>query len=126
MAIEYALKKVPKPDHRHRIEHCSMCSPSVARRLASLGIMVVTQPSFIFYNGDRHLETVSNHEIQHLYPIVTLIRNGVNIAGSSDSAIAPPNLLIAMHSAVTRKTKTGNTVSAKNRISPLTALRMQA
>ena len=35
-AIEYALKKSPKSDHRHRIEHCSVCLPSLAKRLASL------------------------------------------------------------------------------------------
>ena len=44
-AVEYALKKSPRSDHRHRIEHCSVCTPAVAKRLASLGIMVVTQPS---------------------------------------------------------------------------------
>ena len=124
ISIEHALKKVPKPDHRHRIEHCSVCSPSLAKRLASSGIMVVTQPAFIYHNGDRYLETVSNGEIQHLYPIGTLIKNGVNVAGSSDSPIVPPNPLIAMHAAVTRKTKTGNTVSTKERIDAIAALRM--
>jgi len=62
-AIEYALKKLPKSDHRHRIEHCSVCPPSLARKLASLGIMVVTQPSFIYYNGDRYLQTVPAEEL---------------------------------------------------------------
>jgi len=124
ISIEHALKKVPKPDHRHRIEHCSVCSPSLAKRLASSGINVVTQPAFIYHNGDRYLETVSNGEIQHLYPIGTLIKNGVNVAGSSDSPIVPPNPLIAIHAAVTRKTKTGNTVSTKERIDAIAALRM--
>jgi len=124
LAIEHALKKVPKPDHRHRVEHCSVCSPSLAKRLASSGIMVVTQPAFIYHNGYRYLETVSNAEIQHLYPIGTLIKNGVTVAGSSDSPIVPPNPLIAMYAAVTRKTKTSNTVSKKERIDPMAALRM--
>jgi len=124
IAIEHALKKVPKPDHRHRVEHCSVCSPSLAKRLALSEIMVVTQPAFIYHNGDRYLETVSNAEIQHLYPIGTLIKNRVNVAGSSDSPIVPPNPLIAMYAAVTRKTKTGNTVSTKERINPIAALRM--
>ena len=101
-----------------------MCSPSLAERLAALGIVVVTQPAFIYHNGDRYLETVSKGEIQHLYPIGTLIKNGVTVAGSSDSPIAPPNPLIAMYAAVTRKTKTGLTVSTKERIDPMAALRM--
>ena len=124
IAIEHALKKVPRPDHRHRVEHCSVCSPSLAKRLALSGILVVTQPAFIYHNGDRYLETVSNPEIQHLYPIGTLIKNGVSVAGSSDSPIVPPNPLTAIYAAVSRKTKTGNTVSTKERIDPMAALRM--
>ncbi|MGD9181964.1 MAG: amidohydrolase [Desulfobacterales bacterium] len=124
MAIEHALKKLPKPDHRHRVEHCSVCSASLAKRLAAASIMVVTQPAFIYHNGDRYLETIPKGEIQHLYPIGTLIQNGVTVAGSSDSPIVPPNPLIAMYAAVTRKTKTGNTVSTKEHIDPMAALRM--
>jgi predicted amidohydrolase YtcJ len=92
--------------------------------LASSGINVVTQPAFIYHNGDRYLETVSNREIQHLYPIGTLIKNGVNVPGSSDSPIVAPIPLTAIHAAVTRKTKTGNTVSTKERIDQIVALRM--
>ena len=121
-AIEYALEKLPKSDHRHRIEHCSICSLSLAKRIAALGIMVVTQPSFIYYNGDRYLKTVANHEIQNLYPSNTLLKAGVSVAGSSDSPIVPPNPLMGIYAAVSRKTKSGKTISAKERILPLIAL----
>ncbi|KKL74931.1 hypothetical protein LCGC14_2059970, partial [marine sediment metagenome] len=121
-AIEYALGKLPKSDHRHRIEHCSICSLSLAKRIASLGIMVVTQPSFIYYNGDRYFKSVADNEIQNLYPINTLLKAGVSVAGSSDSPIVPPNPLMGIYAAVSRKTKTGKTISAKERISPLIAL----
>jgi predicted amidohydrolase YtcJ len=124
IAIEDALKQTPKPDHRHRIEHCSVCSPALAKRLAASGIMVVTQPAFIYHNGDRYLATVSNSEIPYLYPIATLIKNGVHVAGSSDSPIVPPNPLTAIYVAVSRKTKTGKTVSSKEQIDAMTALRM--
>ena len=124
IAIEHSLKQVPRPDHRHRIEHCSVCSPALAKRLAASGIMVVTQPAFIYHNGDRYLATVSNSEIPYLYPIATLIKNGVSVAGSSDSPIVPPNPLKAIYAAVSRKTKTGKTVSLNEQIDAMTALRM--
>ena len=47
-------KDFPRSDHRHRIEHCSVCPPSLSKRIASLGIMVVTQPAFVFHHGDRY------------------------------------------------------------------------
>ncbi|RLB94257.1 MAG: hypothetical protein DRH26_01700 [Deltaproteobacteria bacterium] len=123
-AIEYALKKMPNPDHRHRIEHCSVCSPSLAKRLASLKIIVVTQPSFIHYNGDRYLKTIAKEDIAHLYPIGTLQKSGVIVAGSSDSPIVEPNPITGIYSTISRMAKTGKTVSAKESIDLLSALKM--
>jgi predicted amidohydrolase YtcJ len=123
-AVAYALKKSPRPDHRHRIEHCSVCSPALAKRVAALGIMVVTQPSFIYYNGDRYLKTVADRKIRHLYPIRTLQKNGVRVAGSSDSPVVPPNPLLGIYAAVTRRSESGSKVSANECIVPWEALRM--
>jgi predicted amidohydrolase YtcJ len=123
-AVEYALKKSPRSDHRHRIEHCSVCTPSLAKRLASLGIMVVTQPSFIYYNGDRYLKTVPKQNLEHLYPLSTLIKNGVGVAGSSDCPVVPANPIMGVYSAVSRKTEARDFVLPDEQITPLEALKM--
>jgi len=123
-AIEFALLKIPKPDHRHRIEHCSVCSPSLAKRIAFLGIMVVTQPNFIYYNGDRYLKTVPISNLEHLYPISTLIKNGVRVVGSSDCPVVPANPIIGIYSAISRKTEGREFVLPEERISPVEALKM--
>jgi predicted amidohydrolase YtcJ len=123
-AIEYALQKAPRSDHRHRIEHCSVCTPTMAKRIASLGIIGVTQPSFIYYHGERYLTTVPESNLTHIYPIATLMKNGVRVAGSSDCPIVPANPLIGIYSAVSRKAENGEVVLPKERISPLEALRM--
>jgi predicted amidohydrolase YtcJ len=123
-AIAYALEKAPRQNHRHRIEHCSLCSRSLSKRLASLGITVVTQPSFIFYNGDRYLKTIPDQQLRHLYPIRSLLKAGVLVAGSSDCPIVPPNPLVGIYSAVSRKSQMGNSVAHLEKIAPLDALRM--
>jgi len=123
-AIKFALQKSPRSEHRHRIEHCSVCPPHLSKRLASLGIMVVTQPSFIYSNGDRYLETVPRLQLRHLYPIATLMENGVQVAGSSDCPIGPANPLIGIYSAISRRSETGKAVLVKEAIAPLDALRM--
>jgi predicted amidohydrolase YtcJ len=123
-AIENALRHSPRANHRHRIEHCSVCDPVLAKRLASLGVMVVTQPAFIYYSGDRYLKTVPRQDLAYLYPLKTLLRNGVRIAASSDFPIDPPNPLIGLYSAVTRRSKTGEAVSEEQAIPPWAALRM--
>ncbi|MFC1822547.1 amidohydrolase [Thermodesulfobacteriota bacterium] len=123
-AIDYALQRQPRADHRHRIEHCSVCRPSLAKRLSSLGIAVVTQPSFIHFNGDRYLETVPAEQLPYLYPIGTLVKSGVLVAGSSDSPIVPANPLIGIGTALSRRSIAGAYLNADERIPPSEALRM--
>ena len=123
-AIRYAAEQFPEGTRRHRIEHCSVCDPVLSRDIASLGVTVVTQPAFIYYSGDRYLETVPQRHLEHLYPLRTLLENGVSVAASSDFPIVPPNPLIGLYSAVTRRSRTGKTVSGGEAIPPWAALRM--
>lgn len=123
-AIEYALKVFPKSDHRHRIEHCAVCPPSLAKRLASLGITVVTQPSFIYYHGERYLRTVPDSNLKHLYSISTLMKNGVKVAGSSDCPVSPLNPMVGVFSSISRMAESGEFVLPEEKISPFEALRM--
>ena len=123
-AIEYAMKRNPKIEHRHRIEHCSVCPPSLAENIASLGIMVVTQPPFIHYNGERYLQTVPEAQLKYLYPIKTLLQNKINMAGSSDCPIVPPNPLMGIYAAVSRMDEAGTVVGEDEKIQPIDALRM--
>ena len=121
-AIESALKRTPRRDHRHRIEHCSICRPALLRRLARLGIAIVTQPSFIYYNSGRYLQTVPGDQIDFLYPIRSMLEHGL-LLGRSDFPIVDPNPFIGIHAAVTRQTGEG-AVFPQQRIGVLDAIRM--
>jgi predicted amidohydrolase YtcJ len=121
-ALEYAQQVYPQPRHRHRIEHCSVCTPEIARQLAKLQVMVVTQPAFIYYGGERYLDTVPPQQLEHLYPIGTLISSGLTVAASSDCPVVPPNPLIGIYAATSRTAETGQKLSPEQAISPLQSL----
>jgi predicted amidohydrolase YtcJ len=123
-AVAYALAQLPRPDHRHRIEHCSVCPPSLARRIAALGICVVTQPPFVYFNGDRYLETVPAPQAGWLYPFGSLVRAGVTVAGSSDAPVCPSDPLTGIYAAVTRRTERGAALLPGEGLTPEEALRM--
>jgi predicted amidohydrolase YtcJ len=123
-AIEYALKNSPRSDHRHRIEHCSLCPPPLLNRLRDLGVAVITQPSFIYYNGDRYLRTVSENQQPYLYAIGTMLRNGLLVGSSSDFPISDPDPLIGIYSEVTRMTESGKVIFRGEEVGPSEALRM--
>ena len=112
-----------------RIEHCSECPPEVLKLVRRSGATVVTQPGFIYWNGDRYLEQVDASLLPHLYPIGALHQAGVPVAFSSDSPVIDPNPWPGVYAAVTGLTK-GRSVLNPNlegpdqQIGRLDALRM--
>ncbi len=125
-AIEYAQRNGAGRDHRHRIEHCSVCPPDLAERIASAGIMVVSNPAFLYYSGERYLKTVDPLQLNHLYPFANLIKNGVQVAAGSDAPIVPVNPLAGIYGAVTRRAKTGGIVLGREKIGVYEAVAMVA
>ncbi len=123
-AIQYALDRAPRKEHRHRIEHCSVCPPSLARRIASLGIVVVTQPPFIYHGGERYLETVRAEQLEHLYPFRSLLDSGVEAAGGSDCPVVSPEPLVGIYAAISRMGERGGLVGGREKISTIEALEM--
>lgn len=123
-ALEQALAKSPRSQHRHRIEHCSVCPPALTARLKALQAVVVTQPSFLYYSGDRYLETVPEAQQASLYPLASWLRAGLRLAAGSDCPVADTNPLVGIQAASTRQTQTGQTIQASESISALQALQM--
>jgi predicted amidohydrolase YtcJ len=123
-AIAYALKHHYRHDHRHRIEHCSVCPPPLLRRLAGLNIAIVTQPAFVYFNGDQYLKTVPVDQLEHLYVIGSMVRNGLSVGFSSDFPISDPNPLVGVCAAVTRMTEGNERVLPREGILVADALRM--
>ncbi|GAI21441.1 unnamed protein product, partial [marine sediment metagenome] len=52
------------------------------------------------------------------------LHHGINVAGSSDCPIVPPNPLRGIYAAVSRMDETGNVVGEDEKIQPIDALRM--
>ncbi len=123
-ALEYADSQFPVAGRRHRIEHCSECPPHLLARLKKLQPLVVTQPPFLYYSGERYLVTVPAEQLPWLYRIKSFHNNGLVVAASSDSPIVPNGPLVGMYAAVTRKTESGNYLLPEEAISASRALKM--
>ena len=106
-ALEHVNSHSPQNGQRHRIEHCSVCPPPLLERLSKLHAVVVTQPPFLYYSGERYLATVPVGHLPWLYRIKSLVNSGLIVAASSDSPVVPDNPLVGIYAAVTRKTESG-------------------
>jgi len=123
-ALEYAHSQFPQHSRRHRIEHCSECPPHLLERLIKLQTVVVTQPPFLYYSGERYLAEIPASRLQWLYRIKSLINSGLIVAGSSDSPVVPNNPLVGIYAAVTRQAETGQQLMPQECISASQALSM--
>jgi predicted amidohydrolase YtcJ len=123
-ALSRALAQLPRQDHRHRIEHCSVCPSALAERVAEAGVIVVTQPSFLYYSGDRYLRQVALQRQAYLYPLRSLLGAGVRLGAGSDCPVVGPEVVAGLHGAVARRSKGGQEVGGEESISIEEALRL--
>ena len=96
-------------DSRHldRIEHCAECPPDVLELVAQSGAMVVPNPGFLHYDGERYLRTVAADLMPHLYPVRAMMDRGIPTALGSDAPVIEPNPWASMAAAMSRQSASG-------------------
>ena len=123
-AIEEAQKKKPVGDMRHRIEHCSLCTPRQMERIKRLGVVPSVSIGYMWGIGDNYVENFGPERVMWLHPMRSLNDRGIMAGGNSDYAVSDGNPLIQIYEAVTRKTMTGQVVHAPEGISVMDAIRL--
>jgi predicted amidohydrolase YtcJ len=105
-----------------RIEHGSVVPPELRRLVASLGLVVVTQPNFVAERGDRYLAEVDADDQPHLYPCRSLLDAGIGVGGGTDAPFGDPDPWLAIRAAVERRTAAGAPLGLREAVSPERAL----
>lgn len=101
-AFEEAVDKSAIKKHRHRLEHVSVLNPRLLERIRELGLSVCIQPHFVvsdFWVPKR----LGPERARWTYPIKSLIRSGILVAGSSDAPAEPVNPILGIWAAVARE-----------------------
>ncbi len=122
-AIEAALIEEPRPDHRHRIEHCCAVTPPIQKRLKELGVIDASASGFLHDLGDAYLKNRGKDEMRYMWPHRSLIDQGIMAPGHSDASICDPNPWLGIYSLVTRRTSSGQILYSGEAITPLEAIR---
>jgi predicted amidohydrolase YtcJ len=90
---------------RDRIEHCAECPDDLIELVRRSGAMVVTQPGFLYWNGEAYRERVEPALLPYLYPLRLLHGSGVPLAFGSDAPVIDPSPWPGLYSAATRTTR---------------------
>ena len=122
-AYEKALTKLPRENHRHRIEHCTIVNPQILERMKRLGILAIPFGSYIWQHGEK-MVYYGPERVARMFPHRSFLDYGIPVAGSSDHPPGPYPPLLGIHSCVTRKSHTGEVLGADQKIMPEEALRL--
>ncbi len=104
-AYEEAMNANPRPDPRHRIEHCILSTPQATQRMADLGVVVSTQPQFLRLGGDAYTPLYGEERSRRAIVTREWLDAGVPVALGSDAPTTPwTTPQITLYGAVTRVT----------------------
>jgi predicted amidohydrolase YtcJ len=130
-AIQNAMEKYPRPDPRHRIEHCQCVTPEGLRRMGQLGIIGSFYPHHIWYWADRHVSIyIGKERASRMDPMKSAMKAGVVTISHSDAPIASigdpvfgAEPLFGIWCAVNRKTRGGMLLGPEERLTPMEGIR---
>ena len=120
---EEVLAAHPRPDHRHRIEHCGITRPEHMGRIARLGVIPVPQGRFIYEFGDGMISAVGAERAQWCYRQKSFLDAGIELPASSDRPVVDGRPLLGLRDLVQRRTATGAVLAANECLTPKQALR---
>jgi predicted amidohydrolase YtcJ len=124
-AFEEAMKKNPRPDPRHRIEHGYFPSSSALQRMKTSKIILSTQPQWISWHGDVYVQGSDSATIALMLPLKTMLGMGIPVAFGCDvpaSIYQEPKY--AFTGSIFRRTPSGVTLNSEQRLTPQEALRV--
>jgi hypothetical protein len=118
-AFKKALKKLPRQDHRHRIEHCSVLNPKLIKLMKRLNIIASVQPHFVisdFWASDR----LGPERRRWAFPFKTLLNEEVRVASGSDCPIEDISPILGIWAAVARKDNADESLSVEEALKTYT------
>ena len=121
-AFEAAMTAHPRPDSRHRIEHCGYPTPAQLERMAALGVIAVNQPNLLVDSGDEFLARLGERA-HWLQPMRAEIEAGVRFVLSSDSDVTSYRPLDTIAAAVQRTSLGGREIGPDQKVTIEEAVR---
>ena len=101
-AIEKALVRKPRADHRHGIVHCQISRGDQLRKMADMKLHIYAQSIFLDYDINIVEKRVGEELASTSYSWKTLKDNGASVSNGTDCPVELPFALGGIQCAVTR------------------------
>ncbi|MGC4190095.1 MAG: amidohydrolase [Thermomicrobiales bacterium] len=122
-AYAEAQNVLPRPDIRHRIEHCSIVDLPLIERIANEKIVPIPGTTFLHYTRPAYEQNLGRDRFRYAYAMKTFAERGIVAAASSDAPVVPVDPLLGIETMVTRLDRTGADAWTEERIPVEEAIR---
>lgn len=122
-AYEKVMAKWPRPDPRHRIEHCTLVNPDLLRRIKATGSIPTPFWTYVYYHGEKWSQ-YGAEKLRSMFAHRSFLDAGIPVVGASDYGPGPFEPLMAIQSMVTRRDYRGREWGPNQRITIDEALRV--
>jgi predicted amidohydrolase YtcJ len=122
-AYELALRMNKRPDPRFRIEHCTLVTTDLLKRIAAIGAIPTPFYTYVYYHGDKWAQ-YGEERLRWMFAHRSFLDHNIRVAGASDYVPGPYEPMMAIQSMVTRRDYRGRTWGENQRITVEQALRV--
>ena len=122
-SYEEALKKHPRADSRHRIEHCSIVDFETIQRIKRIGAVPIPGTSFLYYFRSAYLQNLGADRLRYSIAMKTFAEHGIVAAASTDAPVVPTSALVGIGTMLNRTDVNGDEIWPEEAVDLETAIR---
>ena len=120
---ERLQRELPRRDPRFRIEHCTVVTDDLVRRMRALGVIPTPFATYVYFHGEKMGE-YGAERLDRMFAVRSFLDAGVPAAFASDYPPGPFDPMMALQSQVTRTDMRGTVWGPRQRITVEEALRV--
>ncbi|MFN7920467.1 MAG: amidohydrolase [Bryobacteraceae bacterium] len=120
---ERVQREMPRKDPRFRLEHCTVVTPEIIRRIRALGAIPNPFSTYVYYHGEKMRE-YGAERLDRMFAVRSFLDAGIRVTQASDYPPGPFEPMMALQSSVTRTDSKGNVWGPKQKVSVTEALRV--
>ena len=119
---EQLQREFPRRDPRLRIEHCTLVTPELVRRIKAASVIPLPFAGYVFFHGEK-MHFYGEARLEHMFAMRDFLDAGIKAAPGSDYTASPAEPMLWLRSQVTRADASGHVWGANQRITIEEAIR---
>jgi predicted amidohydrolase YtcJ len=116
-------REIPRKDPRFRIEHCTLITDSIIKRMQALNVIPTPFSTYVYYHGEK-MQYYGKERLERMFALRTFLDAGLRPTQASDYPPGEFPPMMALQSEVTRTDMKGNVWGPSQRISVEEAIRV--